>query len=91
MSVPTIDGGRTHRSKSRETIGELRSKIGWRRAPDSLGSVSVGTQPMFEFDNSFVRDLSGLYEPWQAAPAPAPRLLVLNEELAAELGADAAR
>ncbi len=45
---------------------------------------------MFEFDNSFVRDLSGLYEPWQAAPAPAPRLLVLNEELAAELGVDAA-
>ena len=30
-----------------------------------------------------------MYEPWQAAPAPAPRLLVLNEELAAELGVDA--
>jgi uncharacterized protein YdiU (UPF0061 family) len=44
---------------------------------------------MFEFDNSFVRDLKGLYEPWQAAPVPAPALLVLNEELAAELGVDA--
>jgi uncharacterized protein YdiU (UPF0061 family) len=51
--------------------------------------VNVGVRPLFEFDNSFVRDLSGLYEPWRAAPAPAPRLLVLNEELAAELGVDA--
>jgi uncharacterized protein YdiU (UPF0061 family) len=51
--------------------------------------VSVAVRPLFEFDNSFVRDLRGLYEPWQAAPAPAPRLLVLNEELATELGVDA--
>ena len=51
--------------------------------------VSVAVRPLFEFDNSFVRDLRGLYEPWRAAPAPAPRLLVLNEELATELGADA--
>ena len=51
--------------------------------------MSVAVRPLFEFDNSFVRDLTGLYEPWQAAPAPAPRLLVLNEDLAAELGIDA--
>jgi serine/tyrosine/threonine adenylyltransferase len=51
--------------------------------------VSVAVRPLFEFDNSFVRDLSGLYEPWRAAPVPAPRLLVLNEELATELGVDA--
>jgi uncharacterized protein YdiU (UPF0061 family) len=51
--------------------------------------VSVAVRPPFEVDNSFVRDLSGLYEPWRAAPAPAPRLLVLNEELATELGIDA--
>jgi uncharacterized protein YdiU (UPF0061 family) len=51
--------------------------------------VSVAVRPLFEFDNSFVRDLQGLYEPWQAAPAPAPKLLVLNEGLAAELGVDA--
>jgi uncharacterized protein YdiU (UPF0061 family) len=55
----------------------------------SLVPVSVAVRPLFEFDNSFVRDLRGLYEPWRAAPAPAPRLLVLNEELAAELGVDA--
>jgi len=52
--------------------------------------VSVAVRPRFEFDNTFVRDLAGLYEPWQAAPVPAPRLLALNEELAGELGVDAA-
>ena len=30
-----------------------------------------------------------MYEPWQPAKWPAPRLLVLNETLAAELGVDA--
>src|SRR5918994_1437052 len=35
-----------------------------------------------------VSALAGLYEPWRAAPVPAPRLLALNEELAAELGID---
>jgi uncharacterized protein YdiU (UPF0061 family) len=44
---------------------------------------------LFAFDNSFVRELGGLYEPWRATPAPAPRLLALNEELATELGVDA--
>ena len=48
------------------------------------------TAPSFPaLDNSFVRELEGLYVPWRAAPAPAPRLLALNEGLAAELGNDA--
>jgi uncharacterized protein YdiU (UPF0061 family) len=51
--------------------------------------MSVAARLLFAFDNSYVRELSGLYEPWQATPAPAPTLLVLNEELAAELGVDA--
>jgi uncharacterized protein YdiU (UPF0061 family) len=51
--------------------------------------MSVAARPLFAFDNSYVRDLEGLYVPWKAAPVPAPRLLALNEELAAELGADA--
>ncbi|MBA3304654.1 MAG: YdiU family protein [Thermoleophilaceae bacterium] len=51
--------------------------------------MSVAVRPLFAFDNSYVRELGGLYEQWQAAPAPAPRLLALNEELAAELGVDA--
>jgi uncharacterized protein YdiU (UPF0061 family) len=50
--------------------------------------MSVAARPLFAFDDSFVRELPGLYVPWQAAPAPAPRLLALNEELAAELGVD---
>src|SRR4051794_20863879 len=51
--------------------------------------MSVAAQPLLQFDNSFVRELEGLYTPWTAEPAPDPRLLVLNEDLAAELGADA--
>ncbi len=54
----------------------------------SVVLVSVAVRPLFEFDNSFVRDMRGLYEPWRAASAPAPRLLVVNEELATELGVD---
>jgi len=51
--------------------------------------VSVAARSLFAFDNSFVRELEGLYVPWQGAGASAPRLLALNEELAADLGADA--
>ncbi|MEJ8277903.1 protein adenylyltransferase SelO [Pseudonocardia spirodelae] len=43
------------------------------------------------FENTFVRDLEGLYLPWQAAPAPEPRLVLLNDALARELGLDPAR
>ena len=50
--------------------------------------MTVAGWPLFAFDNSYVRDLRGLYEPWQAVPASAPRLLALNEELAAQLGVD---
>lgn len=52
--------------------------------------MSTAAPRLFTFDNTFVRELVGLYEPWQAAPAAAPELLVLNEALAAELGADPA-
>ena len=52
--------------------------------------MTVAARPLFVFDDSFARDLEGLYEPWTAAQVPAPKLLALNEELAAELGADAA-
>jgi serine/tyrosine/threonine adenylyltransferase len=52
--------------------------------------MSVAAQGLFAFEHTYVRDLAGLYEPWQAAAVPEPRLLVLNDELAAELGADPA-
>jgi len=50
--------------------------------------MSVAARPLFALDNLYVRELEGLYEPWTAAPAPAPELLILNEQLAAELGVD---
>jgi uncharacterized protein YdiU (UPF0061 family) len=45
---------------------------------------------MFRFDNSFARELQGLYVPWRPAAVPAPRLLFFNHSLAAELGLDVA-
>jgi serine/tyrosine/threonine adenylyltransferase len=50
--------------------------------------MSVAARPLFALDDSFVRELEGLYLPWEGAHAPEPRLLALNEELAAELGVD---
>jgi serine/tyrosine/threonine adenylyltransferase len=50
--------------------------------------MSAGVSELVAFDNTFVRELPGLYVPWQAATAPAPRLLALNAELAGELGID---
>ena len=50
--------------------------------------MTVTAGPSFAFDNSYVRDLEGLYVPWQAAAAREPRLLALNAPLAAELGVD---
>ena len=52
--------------------------------------MSVATPPLMRFEDTSVTALEGLSVPWQAAPAPAPRLLTLNAELAAELGADPA-
>lgn len=41
-------------------------------------------------DDSFARAVPELTSPWQPMPVRAPELLVLNEELAAELGLDVA-
>jgi len=48
------------------------------------------TLPNFAFDNSFSRSLDGCFVEWSAAPAKAPKLLMLNEALAEELGLDPA-
>ncbi|ANY08634.1 protein adenylyltransferase SelO [Pseudonocardia sp. HH130630-07] len=40
------------------------------------------------FENTFVRDLEGLYLPWTAAPAPDPRAMLVNDALARDLGLD---
>ena len=44
------------------------------------------TTPAFRFDNSYRRDLPGLYLAVDPVAAPAPRLLVANAALADELG-----
>ena len=43
---------------------------------------------LFAFDNTYARELEGLFDPWHAAQAPAPELLMLNRDLAIELEAD---
>ena len=48
--------------------------------------MTVAVGPLFEFDNSFARELPAMCEPWPAAPVAEPRLLLVNEDLAAELG-----
>jgi uncharacterized protein YdiU (UPF0061 family) len=47
------------------------------------------TAAAFSFDNSYARDLEGLYVPWQAAVVAEPRLIKLNHALADELGLNA--
>lgn len=42
----------------------------------------------FGFDNTYARDLPGFSVPWKPAAVPSPRLLFLNDPLAAELGLD---
>ncbi len=48
------------------------------------------TTTLFDFDNSFRRELAELGVDWQAAPAPEPAGLVLNDGLAVSLGVDPA-
>src|SRR3954469_10498965 len=50
--------------------------------------MSVAARSLFALDDSFVRELEGLYVPWQGTAVAEPRLLALNEQLALELGAD---
>ena len=45
--------------------------------------------PEFPFDNTFARELDGFYVAQSAAPVPEPKLLLLNHNLARELGLDA--
>ncbi len=43
---------------------------------------------LFDFEDTYARAVPALSTPWSAASAPQPRLRVLNEELAIELGVD---
>ena len=51
--------------------------------------MSVAAHPLFAFDTTYVRELEGLHLPARGQAAPAPKLLALNEALAAELGVEA--
>lgn len=50
--------------------------------------MSSPAQIHVAFDGRFARELAEMAIPWQADEAPDPRLLVLNEPLAIELGLD---
>jgi uncharacterized protein YdiU (UPF0061 family) len=52
---------------------------------------ALAAQPLLSLDDRYARELEELVVPWRAARAAEPRLLVLNEALAAALGADAGR
>jgi uncharacterized protein YdiU (UPF0061 family) len=50
--------------------------------------VSVTSDAAVTLDNRFARELPEMAVPWQAEPAPDPKILVLNGTLAAQLGLD---
>ncbi|GAB3252239.1 protein adenylyltransferase SelO [Kineosporia babensis] len=50
--------------------------------------MSITSAPAFRLGNRFARELPELALAWTGEVAPEPRLLVLNEPLAAELGLD---
>ncbi|MGX6600717.1 protein adenylyltransferase SelO [Micromonosporaceae bacterium Da 78-11] len=52
--------------------------------------MSIAPQPTLVLDHRFARELPEMAVPWPAEPAPEPRLLALDESLAAELGLDPA-
>jgi len=51
-----------------------------------LASVVAPPIAAFAFDNTYARELEGLFVPWQATKAPQPALVKLNHDLAEELG-----
>jgi uncharacterized protein YdiU (UPF0061 family) len=54
----------------------------------AMTATTKSTTEFFAFDNSYARDLEGLYVPWKAAEVPAPKLVKFNHALAEELGLD---
>lgn len=50
--------------------------------------MSVAARQIFAFDNTFVRELEGLYVRWEGAAVETPVLLTLNAAVAAQLGVE---
>lgn len=42
--------------------------------------------PLFQFDNTYARELEGFYVVWEGSKVPSPKILLLNRQLAVELG-----
>lgn len=55
-----------------------------------MPTSAVNSTAGLVFDNSYARELPGLYAPWQAAQVPQARMIKLNQALAVELGLDVA-
>jgi len=55
-----------------------------------MTQVPNHTAARFTFDNTYARELDGLYVPWKAAQVAQPRMVKFNRQLAEELGLDAA-
>ncbi|BCL17320.1 protein adenylyltransferase SelO [Micromonospora sagamiensis] len=58
------------------------------RVRRTLGGVTTAPPPTVTLDSRFATELAEMAVPWRAEEAPDPRLLVLNEPLATELGLD---
>jgi serine/tyrosine/threonine adenylyltransferase len=74
-----------------EGLIDFRNECGTLAVANAM--MATTSRPMtsaaaFRFDNSFARELEGFYVARRPAIVPAPRLLYLNEPLAAELGVD---
>jgi uncharacterized protein YdiU (UPF0061 family) len=48
----------------------------------------MGLHEHINLENTYARELEGFYIPWRGAEAPRPSLVLLNDELALELGFD---
>src|SRR5574337_1135767 len=90
--VVTRESRRNSRKTTCAAPVRPRPRCGRGREFGSHSGRTTATRPMpaFHFDNSYARDLGGLYVAWKPAAVPQPRLLFLNRDLAAELGLDAA-
>src|SRR5215213_9613800 len=85
MSTP-ISGPTTIRSSIRRMSRPIQPGCHRR----TLGEVSVAPDTAVVLDDRFSRELPEMAVRWRAEAAPEPQLLALNEQLAAELGLDAA-
>ncbi|HEY9413872.1 MAG TPA: YdiU family protein [Pseudonocardia sp.] len=52
--------------------------------------MTTTERELFEFDDSYAREVPTMSVPWNAAPARKPELIVLNSDLARDLGVDPA-